>query len=309
MVLRMQDSQNQDPGQSQGRELTMFLNCHGGSYQIPEATSISVFEWKNHQLCHAYRVCGNTKYWKGHFGVGAAWSWGNSVSDFTRDSNFVNNIVKLADGSPGAAGGVGGAGGGSAINSGSLCINSATSNVRNIGIVNASSGNASARNHCYSANILNSYAWGDFCSRNRLGGIPSGYGYGWGHNNSGGGDLNCTNIVDDLNSHNSSGNICVAGASSEAYAELDNHSNLINVASTEACNKNVSNEINFDGSGGNGGNAGNGYSPVFGIDSGNSTSNGNIDTDFNSTVLQVDFALDFGQIERYCSAKQEEVCF
>ncbi|NBW82119.1 hypothetical protein EBR21_10250, partial [bacterium] len=41
MVLRMQDTS----GKTAGREITMFLNCHEGSYLIPSSSTISVFEW------------------------------------------------------------------------------------------------------------------------------------------------------------------------------------------------------------------------------------------------------------------------
>jgi hypothetical protein len=58
-----------------------------------------------------------------------------------------------------------------------------------------------------------------------------------------------------------------------------------------------------------GGQGGNGYSPVFGRKSGTSSTSGSIDTDYNDHALQVDFALDFGQIERYCTPIREESCF
>jgi hypothetical protein len=74
------------------------------------------------------------------------------------------------------------------------------------------------------------------------------------------------------------------------------------------CEKNVSTQINSPVAA-IGGNGGNGYSPVFGLKSGSYATSGHVDTDYNDKAIQVDFALDFGQIERYCSPVREESCF
>ena len=52
-----------------------------------------------------------------------------------------------------------------------------------------------------------------------------------------------------------------------------------------------------------------GFSPVFGMDSGSSNTNESFDTDYDETSINVFFSFDFGNIERYCSGLQDEVCF
>jgi hypothetical protein len=87
-----------------GRALTMFLNCHEGSYQFPAATTVHTFEWREGRICHQWKSCGNTRYWSGHFGVGAIWTWGNSFTDFLSKTRVKNDLL-VVPGQPGGRGG------------------------------------------------------------------------------------------------------------------------------------------------------------------------------------------------------------
>lgn len=360
LVLRMQDSS----GKTAGREITMFLNCHEGSYQYPSATTINLFEWKSGQLCHAHRVCGNVKYWNGHFGIGGVFSWGNSVSKFTQSTRAVNDFVKLASGSRGSSGGTGGAGGAGGnvnVDNSTVCVNkNETNKVAFVGPATATATDSSSQK-CYNSNVLSADGWQQFCNNNAFivfpgggNGGPGGQGRCVPANENPASQRACPNLPNQnaceapdpsgnrqcswetgpalfsafqpslfngfprgedcrqtvKNISQNNGFICIDGANANASNYLDQSSRNNNTTSLNVCGNDVSNDINANGgNGGNGGNAGNGYSPVFGIKSGESNSTGNVNTDWNSSSIQVDFSLDFGQIERYCSAKKQEVCF
>jgi hypothetical protein len=94
------------------------------------------------------------------------------------------------------------------------------------------------------------------------------------------------------------------------YSTLTDIFRAGNLQSTQTCARDVANQISAPSrASAMGGNGGNGYSPVFGVQSGTSSTSGQIDTDYNDHALQVDFALDFGQIERYCTPIRQESCF
>lgn len=322
LVLRMQDSS----GKSNGREITAFFNCHGGSYDFPEATTLNFFEWKNGQLCHNHRVCGNVKYWKGHFGVGATWVWGSTVSDFTQNSNFLNNIVKLADGSNGSPGGAGGDANAvsvpiTATNNGKVCVNKRSDRVLNIGPINSNSGNASGslsadfdNSQCLDKSHFSPTQINAFCSKH--GANIGGYGYGGPAESETPNPHHNSNFKCDQTNFANKDFVCFAGSNNQsaslynsAYTDLSNTYNANQLI--KGCNGSVDNNINSTAvaNGGNGGSAGNGYSPVFGNQSGTQNTNGSINTNSDETSVNVFFALDFGQIERYCSGAQQEVCF
>lgn len=128
------------------REITTFFNCHGGSYQIPEATTTHLFEWKGGELCQTTRVCGNVKGWRGTFGVGALWTFGNSFTDFsqkvssltksngTAQPNYLNYVVA---------------------NNGNVCINMASNEV----LTYQQSGGNSGSVNCYPKTMMSAANW------------------------------------------------------------------------------------------------------------------------------------------------------
>lgn len=350
LVLRMQDSS----GKTAGREITMFLNCHEGSYQIPSASTINVFEWKEGRLCHGHRVCGNAKYWNGHFGVGGVWSWGNSVSDFTSNTKQVNHFKKLADGSAGGRGGDAVAVANSSVDNKNYCVNSADQDSRvfklSSNAINSSNGPVSADGTatgrggdagliqvagagidqdalCFDKLQINA-VWNNRNINVNGNGYPS--------MSDAVGDLVGPQTRDQLGdelrrngrwlclqkgniSQNQSGSAAGGqGAVANGGAAIGglNYSTLTdvfkagNLQSTQTCARDVTNQIAAPSRAtATGGNGGNGYSPVFGLKSGKTSTTGQVDTDYNDHALQVDFALDFGQIERYCSPIREESCF
>ena len=337
LVLRMQDSS----GKSKGREITAFFNCHGGSYDFPEATTLNFFEWKNGQLCHSHRVCGNVKYWKGHFGVGATWVWGSTLSDFTQNSNYLNHIVRLADGSPGSPGGAGGNGGTAvsvpitAQDNGKACVNKRSDRVAYIGPNNYVSNNNDTsqitdynNTQCVDKSHFTPAQINAFCGQ-------YGSGVGGYHPESYTGSTETgyhpprinpsSNFRCDQDNFANKDYICFAGAGNGNGSNSNHNSQYAGALNwvknnynadqlVSGCNGDVDTNINSSatangGNGGNGGNAGNGYSPVFGSDSGTQHTDGSVDTNYDETSVNVFFALDFGQIERYCSGMKEEVCF
>lgn len=320
LVLRMQDS----GGKTAGREITMFLNCHEGSYQIPASSTINVFEWKGGRLCHAHRVCGNAKYWNGHFGVSGLWSWGNTVTDFTSNSKLVNDFKKLADGSPGGRGGDAIAYANNYANN--VCVNTSSQDARpfnmssDIGSVNGDvSANGSSRAQidqdalCVDKLAVNAI-WNNRNIRinnTTYDGLRDAVTDSYGPQVS-------SQMEDELGKEGRW--MCIQGANigpsgnggvalgGQTFASMTDILRGGALQINRPCNSNVSNQVNgpLTAMGGHGGD---GYSPVFGIKSGTYSSSGQIDTDYNDKAIQVDFALDFGQIERYCTPIREESCF
>lgn len=304
LVLRMQDQ----GAKHSDRELTMVLSCHGGSYEFPEATTVNIFEWKHGNFCHAHRVCGNVKYWKGHIGAGAAWSWGTTVSDFAKSSETVNNFVELAAGSGAGDGGAGGAGGNASFNNKNTCVNKVSANTLNIGKASGIA-KSNAKSRCYQSSLLSADDWQNVCINNNLVGYQKKAGHASNTTKNNFTKASCDQTLKGIRANNNNKYVCVSDADSNVYNELNQLAKGSHV-NVDACNGDVASDVTLvGGDGGNGGNGGNGYSPVFGIESGETDSAGNIETDFDSTTLQVNFAIEFGQIERYCSEKKEEVCF
>jgi hypothetical protein len=350
LVLRMQDSS----GKTAGREITMFLNCHEGSYQIPASTTINVFEWKEGRLCHGHRVCGNARYWNGHFGVGGVWAWGNSVSDFTSNTRVVNQFKKLADGSPGGRGGDATAVAGSSASAANTCVNSSDQDSRVFKLssngIHSSNGGVSADGSAAGgggAASINQVATGSI-DQDALCFDKFQINAAWNNRNiriNGGeypdmssavGDIVGPQVRDQIDdeldqkgrwlciqkgdiAQNQNGTATGGqGAVANGGAAIGglNYSTLTdifkagNLKSTQTCARDVTNQISAPSRAtAIGGDGGNGYSPVFGLKSGSSSTSGQIDTDYNDHALQVDFALDFGQIERYCTAIRQESCF
>lgn len=350
LVLRMQDTR----GKTAGREITMFLNCHEGSFQIPSSTTINVFEWKEGKLCHGHRVCGNARYWNGHFGVGGLWSWGNSLTDFTSNTKTINHFAKLADGSSGGRGGDAVAASSSSGSNSNYCVNASDQDAHvfrissnavsnNNGPVSAdgtaagSGGNASIipvaggsidQNALCVDKVQVNAIWNN---RN-----ISVNGSEYPNMSSAVGGILGPQVQDQLNdelgrngrwlcvqkgsidqNQNSNANggqgpVANGGAAIGGYnySPLTDIFKAGNLQTTQTCARDVSNQISAPSSSvAVGGNGGDGYSPVFGKKSGQSSTSGQIDTDFNDHALQVDFALDFGQIERYCTPIRQESCF
>jgi hypothetical protein len=320
LVLRMQDSS----GKSAGREITMFLNCHEGSYQIPSASTINVFEWKDGRLCHGHRVCGNAKYWNGHFGVGGLWAWGNTVSDFTSNTKVLNRFKKLADGSPGGRGG-------DAIalasnDSSNICVNRSAQDARpfnistDIGSVNGpvsadgSAINGISQNALCVDKVSVNAIWNNRNIRindKTYDGLGSAVGDNYG-----------PQVYDQMQDElDQDGRwMCIQGANigpsgnggvamgGQTFASMTDILRGGSIQINKPCDSDVTTQVNSPVTA-IGGSGGNGYSPVFGLKSGNSSTSGSIDTDYNDKAIQVDFSLDFGQIERYCTPIRQESCF
>jgi hypothetical protein len=318
LVLRMQDSS----GKTAGREITMFLNCHEGSYRIPSATTINVFEWKNGQLCHGHRVCGNASYWNGHFGVAGLWAWGDTVTDFTSNTRVINQFKKLADGSPGGRGGDAVAV--ASNDNKSVCVNSnsqdaspfnLSADVGSInGPVSANSQNQINQNAVCVDKIAVSNVWNRglvSVGMDQYDGVGAAVGDKLGGGTKQrmeeelqrGGRWMC---IQDLDAINANTGPVAMGA--QTFATLSDIFRNSAIQVNKPCESNVSTQVNAPVAA-IGGHGGNGYSPVFGLKSGSYSTSGHVDTDYNDKAIQVDFALDFGQIERYCSAVREESCF
>lgn len=320
LILRMQDSS----GKTAGREITMFLNCHEGSYQIPSASTINVFEWKEGRLCHGHRVCGNAKYWNGHFGVAGMWSWGNTVTDFTSNTKVVNQFKKLADGSPGGRGG-------DALalannDSKNICVNVSSQDARpfnissDIGSVNGpvsadGNSNSSISQDALCVDKLSVNAiWNNrniHLNNKNYDGLGAAVGDSYG-----------PEVKDQMEDELGRGGrwMCIQGANigssgnggvalgGQTFASMTDILRGGALQINKPCESDVTTQINAPVTA-VGGNGGNGYSPVFGLKSGSYSTSGHVDTDYNDKAIQVDFALDFGQIERYCTPIREESCF
>jgi hypothetical protein len=350
LVLRMQDTS----GKTAGREITMFLNCHEGSYQIPSASTINIFEWKDGRLCHGHRVCGNARFWKGHFGVAGLWSWGNSLTDFTSDTRKVNHFKKLADGSPAGRGGDAVAVSNSSVNNGNYCVNSSDQDARIYRISSNSinnhnggvSADGTARGDGGGATLTQ--VTGAAINQNALCVDKLQVNAIWNNRNIRINDSkypDMSSAVSDVlgpqahdqmqdelgregrwlcfqkgeidqgvngSATGGQGPVANGGAAIGGfnYSPLTDIFKAGNLQTTQTCERDVKNQISAPSSSvAVGGNGGNGYSPIFGLKSGSSSTSGQIDTDYNDHALQVDFALDFGQIERYCTPIRQESCF
>ncbi len=318
LVLRMQDSS----GKTAGREITMFLNCHEGSYRIPSATTINVFEWKNGQLCHGHRVCGNAGYWNGHFGVAGLWAWGDSVTDFTSNTRVINQFKKLADGSPGGRGGDAVAV--ASNDNKTVCVNSnsqdaspfnLSSDIGSVsGPVSANSQNQINQNAMCVDKLAVTNVWGRglvTVGTQQYDGVGAAMGDHFGHDTKRrmedelGRDGRWMCIQDQDATNANTGPVAMG---SQTFATMSDIFKNSAIQVNKPCEENVSTQVNSPVAA-IGGHGGNGYSPVFGLKSGRSTTSGHVDTDYNDKAIQVDFALDFGQIERYCTPVREESCF
>lgn len=360
LILRMQDTKVSPKGAAQSglqqtaRELTMHLNCHEGSYAIPSATTINVFEWKDGRLCHAHRVCGNVKYWNGHFGVVGLWSWGQSLTDFTSNSRTVRQFQKLSDGSLAGHGGDAVANATSSVANSQSCVNASDPQVQvykissnairnsnggvsadgfasgrggDASLVQATDGQIDQNGFCVDKIQVNAL-WNNRNVRvygNDYPDLASAVGgvYGsqlrdqmngalqkdgrWmcfqkGHLNQ-----SLQGTVTGGQGAMASGGAAIGGYN---YSPISDVFAAGNLQTIQACARDVSTQIsapsNATASGGDGGN---GYAPVFGVNGGRTNADGSVDTDFSNQALRVDFALDFGQIERYCSPIREENCF
>ncbi|MEN9825710.1 MAG: hypothetical protein RI953_1455 [Pseudomonadota bacterium] len=350
LVLRMQDTS----GKTAGREITMFLNCHEGSYLIPSSSTINVFEWKGGRLCHGHRVCGNAKYWNGHFGVGGVWAWGNSLTDFTSNTRIVNHFKKLADGSPAGRGGDATSVANSSPSSNQVCVNSSDQdvNIYRLSSINSrnsngpvsadgtATGNGGNATNLQLANAATDQdalcvdklqvnaIWNNrniriYGSEYPTVGSAVGGVLGDGVRDQMEDELGkdgrwmCfqkSDIGQTLNSRANGGQGPVANGGAAIggynYSPITDIFTAGNLQTTQTCARDVASQISAPATAiAVGGQGGNGYSPVFGRKSGTSSTSGSIDTDYNDHALQVDFALDFGQIERYCTPIREESCF
>lgn len=350
LVLRMQDNS----GKTVGREITMFLNCHEGSYQIPSSSTINIFEWKDGRLCHGHRVCGNARFWKGHFGVAGLWSWGNSLTDFTSDTRRVNHFKKLADGAPAAHGGDAVAVSNSHASNSNLCVNSSDQDARVYRIssnsIRNSNGSVSADGTAVGdgGGAALTQVTGAAINQNALCVDKLQVNAIWNNRNIRINDSEYPNMssavtdvlgpqahdqmqnelgrdgrwlcfqngqIDQSVNGSANGGQGPVGSGGAAiggfnYSPLTDIFKAGNLQTTQVCARDVNNQISAPSSAvAFGGNGGNGYSPIFGLKSGSSSTSGQIDTDFNDHALQVDFALDFGQIERYCTPIRQESCF
>jgi hypothetical protein len=128
------------------REITTFFNCHGGSYQIPEATTTHFFEWKSGQLCQTTRVCGNVSAWRGTFGVGAVYTFGSSVTDFTQNAKYLTTSSGTAQ--PNYLNYI-------VANNGNVCLNTASNQVLTF---QNSAGNSGSLN-CYPKTMMGAANW------------------------------------------------------------------------------------------------------------------------------------------------------
>jgi hypothetical protein len=148
------------------REITTFFNCHGGSYQIPEATTTHLFEWKSGQLCETTRVCGNVNAWRGTFGIGAVWTFGSSVTDFSQKLSYLNNSSGTAQ--PNYLNYV-------VANNGNVCLNTASNQV----LTYQQSGGNSGSLNCYPKTMMSAANWQAAISSLERGGYASTGQVGW----------------------------------------------------------------------------------------------------------------------------------
>lgn len=78
LVIVMKDDTSNDASQ---KKMTVFLDCHENSGNIPSATTMNFFIFDQNRLCHGYRVCGNLKGWEGTFRVGGTYYYGKHFGD------------------------------------------------------------------------------------------------------------------------------------------------------------------------------------------------------------------------------------
>jgi hypothetical protein len=63
------------------KKMTVFLDCHETSGNLPSATTMNFFIFDQGRLCHGYRVCGNLRGWEGTFRLGGAYYFGGHFGD------------------------------------------------------------------------------------------------------------------------------------------------------------------------------------------------------------------------------------
>ncbi|NBW82205.1 hypothetical protein EBR21_10680 [bacterium] len=63
------------------KKMTVFLDCHEASANLPSGTTMNFFVFDQGRLCHGYRVCGNLSGWEGNFRVGSTWYYGRNFGD------------------------------------------------------------------------------------------------------------------------------------------------------------------------------------------------------------------------------------
>ncbi len=78
LVIVMKD----DSGElTSPKKMTVFLDCHENSGNLPSATTMNFFVFDQGRLCHGYRVCGNLRGWEGTFRVGGQYYFGKHFGD------------------------------------------------------------------------------------------------------------------------------------------------------------------------------------------------------------------------------------
>jgi hypothetical protein len=216
------------------------------------------------------------KYWEGTFSIGATYLWGQSFSDILDDTETFNNFVKLAEGGKPGDGGTGGNSSGNTTY-GNACVQTNSPSVKNIGI------GGGANSVCYSKAIMSNSQWKNFENDMFSAGIQTD---------------NSVNISSPSVTH-----VCLGSSAGGSGLDISDYSGNTENFGVNTCSSSVANI------GGMGGFGGAGYSPVFGIDSGRSETNTNVDTTFHQATIQLNFAMKFGEIERFCGVPQDEVCF
>ena len=182
------------------REITTFFNCHGGSYQIPEATTTHFYEWKSNKLCETTRVCGNVSAWRGTFGVGAMWTFGSSVTDFAQKVNYLNQ--SNGTGQPNYVNYI-------QANNGNVCLNLASNQV----LTYQQSGATSNALNCYPKAMMGQANWAS--ALNALSGV--------GYQPVGGGNINDQSI----------NFVCAQG---DQNTLLSSANGVVNQANVQDCN-------------------------------------------------------------------------
>lgn len=280
LIVRMRDPDTSKQG---GREITTFFNCHNGSYEYPGGTTIHLYEWKQGRLCQTVRSCGNIRGWRGTFSAGAVFSWGKVITDFTNNTRFANDFIRLADGHAPAPGGNGGPGGNSNINNitnnANFCIDKSHGDTQVIG------------NFDYSNTDLE-------CSpRSTFNDI----------------DLNLFNFNKSIDGHGEGHNGIKPNTKFICAVDLRRSFTGINFDNSKiykSCKNSITNNnLSVGGNGGDGGDAASGHAPVFGNSGGTSTSNGRYDTSTRDNTFYLDFSTSYENIHRYCGRPQAEICY
>mgnify|MGYP001212946929 CR=1 FL=1 len=283
-ILKMKDPKGGD----NAREITSFLNCHGGSFHHPEATTVHMFEWKTvhgeRKLCQSTRVCGNAKIWRGGLSIGAVWSMGHSITDFLNNTKLKNNYIKLANATEGGDGGDGGDINGGSVtstinnSSNKVCVNSSHASVATFGKGGAvSSGDI----NCYPKNYLSNSEWKEYTDHLESKGYIS---------------TSKTDIFSpDINF------ICQAGPGGDGLGDFTGNTN--NTALMDC------NEAGVNVNAGNGGAGGAGAPGSFGVDAANTVNTGLSNTAYNQIRLYANWDTTYENIRRYCTEPENEFCY